>query len=228
MRDKKSKFVQVERKRFLLLEIGFILVLAVVLLAFNFRTYVDPGFLDFDRAPDNTIEELAPITVQTPPLPPPPAIEPPPATTLINIVDNNIDVDTEFVIDVEDDPFKEVEIFVPFIPEELSEPDDHIYAFPQQYPEFPGGEFARLKFLQDHTSYPVTAKEAGISGTVYISFIIETDGSITNIEVMRGPGGGLNREALRVAALMPKWKPGMQGGKKVRVAYNMPIKFVLQ
>jgi protein TonB len=225
MRNEKGKFTSLEKKRFIFLEIGIILVLAAVLLAFNYRAYNDEAFLDFDRLPDNSIEEFAPISVQ--PTPPPP-LAPPPPTTLINIVDNTVDVEEDYIVDVEDNQLDEVDNYEPFIPEEMPEPEETIYVFPQKYPEFPGGEAARLQFLRDHVKYPQMAREAGISGTVYVQFIVEPDGSITHVEVLRGPGGGIPDEAIRVTQLMPNWEPGMQGGKKVRVQYRMPIKFVLQ
>lgn len=225
MRNEKSKFTSLEKKRFIFLEIGIILVLAAVLLAFNYRAYTDKTFLDFDRLPDNTIEEFAPITVH-PPAPPP--VAPPPPSTLINIVDDEIEVEHNFTIDVEDNQFDKADDFVPFIPEEVTEPEETVYIFPQKYPEYPGGEPARLQFLRDNVKYPQMAREAGISGTVYVEFIVEPDGSITNVEVLRGPGGGIPDEAIRVTQLMPNWEPGLQGGKKVRVQYRMAIKFVLQ
>ena len=74
-------------------------------------------------------------------------------------------------------------------------------------------------------TYPIEAREAGIEGVVFITFVIEIDGSISNIKVLRGIGGGCDDEAVRVIRLMPKWTPGKQNGKEVRVQFNMPIKF---
>ena len=94
-------------------------------------------------------------------------------------------------------------------------------------PEYPGGDQARLKYLGENIGYPKEAIELGIQGTVYVSFVIEKDGTISNVKVLRGIGGGCDEEAVRVALNMPKWKPGTQKGKPVRVQFNMPIKFVL-
>ena len=100
----------------------------------------------------------------------------------------------------------------------------------EQMPEFKGGEKARQKFIQKNIEYPQVEKEAGIMGTCYITFVVEKDGTITGAKVLRGVtnGPGCDAEALRVINKMPKWKPGKQNGKKVRVQYNLPIKYVLR
>ena len=105
--------------------------------------------------------------------------------------------------------------------------DDEIFVFVEENPQFPGGDSERLKFLQNNITYPEKAMEKGIQGTVYITFIIEKDGSVTNVKVLRGIGGGCDEEAVRVIRKMPKWIPGKQRGKVVRCQFNMPIKFTL-
>ena len=104
---------------------------------------------------------------------------------------------------------------------------DEVFVFVEYSPVFPGGDAARIKYLQENIHYPEKAKEAGIQGTVYVTFVVEKDGRITNVKVLRGIGGGLDKEAVRVISSMPVWSPGMQRGKAVRVQYNMPIRFVL-
>lgn len=95
-------------------------------------------------------------------------------------------------------------------------------------PEFPGGIEAMYKFIQDNLQYPRLALENAIEGKVYVTFVVEEDGSITNPRILRDIGGGCGREALRVVNLMPKWKPGeQQPGKPVRVHFNLPVEFVL-
>lgn len=97
----------------------------------------------------------------------------------------------------------------------------------QEMPEFPGGDAARYKFLKDHLRYPSEAKELRISGTVFLTFVVERDGSITDIKILRGVGGGCEEEAIRVVKMMPRWNPGRQNGTPVRVQFNLPIKFTL-
>ena len=105
--------------------------------------------------------------------------------------------------------------------------NDSIYQIVDQMPEFPGGTEALLKFVANNVKYPEKAKDEEISGRVFISFVIEKDGSVSNVEVKRGIGGGCDDEAVRVVKAMPKWKPGKQDGKPVRVNYMMPFNFKL-
>jgi TonB family protein len=94
-------------------------------------------------------------------------------------------------------------------------------------PEYPGGDKARIKFLSKNLKYPELAREKDIEGSVYVEFIVERDGSLSNIKVKRGIGGGCNEESIRVIKLMPKWIPGKQDGEEVRVSFLIPIKFIL-
>jgi len=98
----------------------------------------------------------------------------------------------------------------------------------EEMPQFPGGEAELFRFLAGNLRYPPDAKEIGVTGRVFIYFVVEPDGSISGISVRRGIGSGCDEEAMRVVALMPKWSPGKQGGIPVRVQYTLPVKFVLQ
>jgi len=106
-------------------------------------------------------------------------------------------------------------------PEETGE----IYTAVEQEPQFPGGNEARLKFIQANLIYPAAAKNAGIQGTVFVTFIVERDGSLTNILILRGIGGGCDEEAIRLIKSMPKWNPAIQRNDQVRVQFNLPIYF---
>ena len=98
----------------------------------------------------------------------------------------------------------------------------------QEMPAFPGGVESLKTFLTNHIKYPAEAREMGIQGTVYLSFVVETDGSITNISVLRPVGGNCEEEAIRVLRSMPNWLPGKQNGNAVRVRLNLPVKFTLE
>jgi protein TonB len=111
--------------------------------------------------------------------------------------------------------------------EEEEAEGNQIFTIVEQQPEFPGGETALLKYLSEHIKYPAFAQENGIQGRVTLSFTVEKDGSIANIEVMRSPADELSKEAVRVVSSMPKWKPGKQRGKPVRVKYVLPVVFRL-
>ena len=104
---------------------------------------------------------------------------------------------------------------------------DSVHTMVEQMPEFPGGNMEMNIFLRKNILYPFKELQNGISGTVYVSFIVEKDGSITDVKIMKGVAGGpgLSREALRVVRLMPNWSPGKQGGKLVRTIFTLPIKF---
>jgi len=102
-----------------------------------------------------------------------------------------------------------------------------IFTVVEEMPSFPGGDEARQKFLLENTKYPQMAKESGIQGTVYVTFVVDEKGKVADVRVLRGIGGGCDEEAMRVVKLMPSWNPGKQSGKAVRVQFNMPIKFTL-
>ena len=105
--------------------------------------------------------------------------------------------------------------------------NDSIYQIVEVMPEFPGGMDQMAKFLSENIKYPEEAKDKGVSGRVFISYVIEKDGSVSSAKVMRGIGGGCDEEALRVVNAVPKWKPGLMKGKPVRVNYMLPVNFKL-
>jgi TonB family protein len=105
---------------------------------------------------------------------------------------------------------------------------DSVLTMVENMPEFPGGESKLFRFLAQNVRYPAYAREHGISGAVYVTFIVEEDGSINNINITKSPHKSLSDEALRVVQLMPKWKPGYIGEKPVRVQYTLPIRFTLK
>lgn len=131
-----------------------------------------------------------------------------PPNILIDISDEPVEVKKDAVIQIE----------------EITPPE----IFVQEMPEFPGGDPERQKFLADNISYPDEASQTGIQGTVYVQFVVDSKGNITDVKILRGIGGGCDEEALRVIKMMPQWHPGRQNGKTVRVLYNMPIVFKIK
>ncbi len=110
----------------------------------------------------------------------------------------------------------------------ISNPNnDSIYQQVDVMPEFPGGEKAMMQFVVDNVTYPQSAKDKNIQGKVYVSFVVEKDGSVDQVKVMRSIGGGCDEEAVRVVKAMPKWVPGKKDGKNVRVNYVLPFVFKL-
>jgi periplasmic protein TonB len=169
-------------------------------------------------------EEMIPITQQTPPPPPPP----PPQTTIIEIVEDDQEIEDELEIEDTEDNEDDVIEFVD-IPEEVVEAPQ-IFTIVEENPEFPGGEKALFEFLGKNTKFPAIAKDAGIQGIVYVQFVVMEDGSINPdmVEILRGVHPALDQEAIRVVKSMPKWSPGKQRGKAVRVYYKLPFRFTLK
>jgi protein TonB len=120
----------------------------------------------------------------------------------------------------------DIDVAVPVMEEKAQDPNEP-FTMVEQMPQFPGGQEALFAYIGKELKYPEQAVEEGIEGAVFITFVVEVDGSITGVKVLRGIGGGCNEEALRVVSGMPNWKPGKQRGKEVRVQYNLPIRFKL-
>lgn len=224
MDTKKTPKADLESKRMLFIQIGLIATLTIVLIAFEWRTYdrelADLGERDIVDIP----EEMVEITRQDQPPPPPP----PPQTTLITIVEDDVEVETDVFIDADVDLGAHIAEFIPPVQQE-EEPDEReIFMVVEEAPSFPGGEAARIRFLSENIRYPQMARESGIQGTVFVTFVVERDGSVTDVRVLRGIGGGCDEEAVRVIQSMPRWTPGRQRGRAVRVQFTMPIRFTLQ
>ena len=132
---------------------------------------------------------------------------------------------TKNVISQED--VKPVDTKIVIIEEPLQKADTDIFPVVEKMPEFPGGQKAMMNFLVENIKYPENARKEGISGRVFITYVVEKDGKISNIKLLRGFHPDCDKEALRVVSLMPDWKPGTEKGKPVRVQFNLPIKFNL-
>ena len=225
MEAKKTPKADLESKRTVFVQIGLIVALAAMLVAFEWKSYdvqqTDLGARQVEKVEDEMIE----ITNQNKP-PPPPA--PPPQTTLINIVNNDVEIETDIEIDAEATELTEIPEYTPVAAAEEEEVvEAEIFTVVEESPSFPGGDEARIRFLTENIKYPQIARESSIQGTVYVTFVVERNGNVTDVRVLRGIGGGCDEEAVRVIKAMPKWNPGKQRGKPVRVQFNMPIKFTL-
>lgn len=225
MELRKTPKADLENKKGYFFEIGMIIALLLVFGAFSLKSYNKQTVNKLQVAVDDAPEEIIPITEQKVKPPPPP---PPRQVTQIKIVEDNVDVEDDLDLDVEADDNTEFQEYIP--PEEDDEEVEEktIFQVVENMPEFPGGRAKLMQYLATHIKYPPYAKEAGIQGRVFINFVVEKDGSITAVKVLRGIGGGCDEEAVRVVKSMPKWKPGMQRGKPVRVSFNLPVKFTLQ
>lgn len=127
-----------------------------------------------------------------------------------------------------DDPTAEMPDVMPTEDQQIVEETMEPFLVVEQMPDFPGGEGELYKYLQEHTKFPAMARESGITGTVYIRFIVDKKGKISNVTLLRGIGGGCDEEAIRVVQTMPDWKPGKQNGMPVPVYFTLPVKFTLR
>ena len=223
MEKKKNSDADLEKKKPTLFLIGFIFALAVVLLAFEYKSY-DASLNGFVINVDDEELELPPLTNTTPPPPPPPP-PPPKAPEVLELVEEDeIEEEQELDIDDEADENTEVEVRE----QEEEEVEEPTFTIVEDMPTFPGGEAKMYEYLYKNLKYPAMAKDAGITGTVYVNFVIDKNGKITNVNVLRGIGGGCDEAAIAAVEKMPDWKPGKQRGKAVKVSYNLPVKFQLK
>lgn len=227
----KSSKAPLERKRPLFFLAGLVCALSVTLVSFEWRTPYD-----FPKIPLGTLEveevtyELPPVTtrkVEKPEL----KVDMPKITQETNeieIVDNEV----EESIDSEDFKIPEDLDDLTFSTDDGPEIDDvdeiETFKIVEEMPAYPGGDLALLKFIGENVEYPQIAKENGITGTVYVSYVVDKDGNVVEVELARGVDHFLDKEALRVVKKLKGYKAGKQRGKPVRVMFTIPIRFELQ
>ena len=231
MEIKKSPKANLENKKFLFMEIGLVVALLMVLGAFEWSTTEGTDLASLgDETAIAVEEEQVPIT-QEEQLPPPEVPKEPVMSDIIDIVDNDIKVEDNFLLSTEDDASLGVEIkdYVVVQDEEVVEEEEVPFAIVEQKPTFQGGDANTFtKWVFSKIVYPEIAKENGVQGRVTLQFTIETDGSVKNVKVLRGVDSSLDKEAVRVVSSSPKWSPGMQRNKPVKVKYTFPVVFQLR
>ncbi|MCQ2203131.1 MAG: energy transducer TonB [Bacteroidales bacterium] len=228
MEIKKTPRADLENKKGLFSEIGLAIVLGLVLAAFEWSS--KDSKIDVSAMTDDVVveEEMVPITKQEEIKPPPPP-PPPKMVDIINIVDDKTEINDELeLMDTEADENTEIEFVEVEVQEEEPVEEEEVFLIVEQMPVFPGGDDALRKYLAQSVKYPVIAQENGIQGRVFVSFVVNQKGEVTNVKVARPFDPNLDKEAVRVVQSMPKWTPGMQRGKAVKVSYTVPINFVLQ
>lgn len=229
MQIKKSEKASLEKDKlvFALMGLVFVLSLCYVAVEWTQAEVADKAMAkDEFAAVEEELDEIQQTQTET--LPPPP---PPPAQEIPELTVVEDDVETESIkVDAEDEQDVVIEIAPPAAKvDEDEEPDEVIFVVVETMPEFPGGAQAMYKYLGENIKYPVIAQENGIQGRVICQFTVNKDGSLVDIEVVRSGGdASLDKEAVRVIKSMPKWKPGKQRGKAVRVKYTIPVNFKLQ
>ena len=225
MEEKKSPKANLENKKLMFIQIGMVISLIVAWLAFEHKSYdkreIDPSLLNREVVVD---EEMVEITKQEEQKPQP--VEVPKQTTQLEIVQDDVETeDIEINADVEQNEVIEEYVAPEVVEEEVVEQE--IFQIVEEMPSYPGGEKALLEYVAKNIKYPQIARETGIQGRVFVGFVVEPDGSVSNVKILRGIGGGCDEEAMRVIKSLAKWKPGKQRGKAVRVSYQIPVVFKL-
>ena len=226
MEEKKSPKANLENKKLMFIQIGMIISLLLAWMAFEHKSYdkreIDPSLLNRTVEVD---EEMVEITKQEEQKPQP--VEMPKQTTQLEIVQDDVEVE-DIEINADVDQNEVIEEYVPVEVEEEDVQEQEIFQIVEEMPSYPGGEQKLMEYVAKNIKYPQIARETGIQGRVFVGFVVEPDGSVSNVKVLRGIGGGCDEEAMRVVKGMPKWKPGKQRGKAVRVSYMLPVNFKLQ
>ncbi len=226
MEEKKSPKANLENKKLMFMQIGLIISLLIAWLAFEHKSYdkreIDPSLL---RQTAVVEEEMVEITKQEEQKPQP--VEVPKQTTQLEIVQDDVETeDLNINAEVEQNEVIEEYVAPEVVEEEVVEQE--IFQIVEEMPSYPGGDKALMEYIAKNIKYPQIARESGIQGRVFVGFVVEPDGHVSNVKLLRGIGGGCDEEAMRVIKSMPKWKPGKQRGKAVRVSYQIPVMFKLQ
>lgn len=230
MEVKKSPKADLENKKLLFREIGLVAVLGIVLLAFEWSTKDKPEMMDLTQDAVAVEEEIIPITQEQQELPPEmPKI--PVLSDVIDIVDDDIKVNDDLIISLEDNSNVGVEImdYHAEVVEEVVEEEAIPFALVEEKPKFQGGDANTFsKWVNSKLVYPEIAKENGVQGRVTLQFTVNTDGSVSNVTVLRGVDPSLDKEAVRIVSSSPKWEPGRQRERPVKVTYTFPVIFQLR
>ena len=225
MHIKKSEQASLENDKLIYVLMGLVFVLSLVYVALEWteREVTKYEVTDTEFLFEEEVE-IQQTSQETPPPPPPPAVQ---EVEVLNVVEDNVETETIEVTTEETE--QEVVIAAPVEAPVEEEEEEVVFVVVESMPEFPGGQQALFKYLSENVKYPVIAQENGIQGRVICQFVVNKDGSIVYVEVVRSGGdASLDKEAIRVIKTMPKWKPGKQRGKPVRVKYTVPVNFKLQ
>ena len=229
MEIKKTPKADLENRRTLFTEIGLVVALLVVWGAFSYSTKEKAVASLGEDTQVVEVEDMVPITEETPP-PPPEAPKIPVLSDQIDIVEDDIKVDDNFM-SLEDDASLGVEImdYVEEVKEEVVEEEAIPFQLVEEKPSFNGGDANEFsKWVNSKLQYPEIAKENGVQGRVTLQFTVNPDGSVSNVKVLRGVNSSLDKEAMRVVSMSPKWKPGKQRDRAVKVTYTFPVIFQLR
>ena len=229
MEIKKSEKANLENKKLLFIEIGLIISLLITYVAFEWTSKETNTSMLEDNTEILVEEEIISTNMETPP-PPPAAPKMPVLSDQIDIVDDEIELEDDMFMNLEDDASLGVEIMdYVEVEEEVVEEEAIPFQLVEEKPSFQGGDANQFsKWVNSRLVYPEIAKENGVQGRVTLQFTVEKDGSVTKVRVLRGVAPSLDKEAVRVVSMSPKWKPGKQRDRAVPVTYTFPVIFQLR
>ena len=208
----------------MLFNLGLICSLSITIIAFEWRYYEDGDLINLGNLDDN-FEEIMEIPPTEQPPPPPPVIQQPEIIEVPDEEEIEQEIDVDLDVEITEETAIE-EIIVSDEPEE--EAADEIFYIVEENAEPYGGMSAFYQFFKKHVKYPPQARRMNIEGKVFVQFVVDIDGSIKDIKVIKPLGGGCDEEAIRILKKHPKWKPGKQRGRPVKVGMVIPIAFRLQ
>ena len=224
MEAKKNPEVDLSKKTGLFLNIGFVISILLVLVAFEWKSYDRGDLLDLGQVNDD-FDEMTEVPVTQQPPQPPPKIKQP---EIIEVPDEEeIEEEIEVDLDVEMTDETDIEEIIFDEPEE-EEDTDQIFQIVENPATFKGGIGAFYKYVQKNMKYPSQAQRMGLEGKVFVQFVVGKDGKITDVTVLRGIGAGCDEEAIKVLKNSPAWSAGKQRGRPVRQRMVLPITFKLQ
>ncbi|AWW29396.1 energy transducer TonB [Echinicola strongylocentroti] len=224
MEAKKTQKADLRSKHGLFLNIGLLISTGLALAAFEFKSHSTVTVQDYELRSD-PFEDILDVPITTHQVPEPPKVEQPE----INEVPNDKEIEEEFEPLLNIEFPQEPVIHSPVLPTAppIEDKAEEIVDFAEKMPAPPGGMKGWNNYLSKNLKYPRQAVRQGIEGTVFLAFVVNKDGSIQDVEILRGVGGGCSEEAIRVLKNAPDWKPGLQRGRPVRVKMRLPIKFKL-
>ena len=231
MEQKKTPRADLQNKKGLFMEIGLAAVLLIGLVAFEWSTSEKQEVIDLVGQTQAVEEEIIPVTQEEQQEAPPEMPKIPVLSDVIDIVDDDIEVADDLFIDLEDNANLGVEIvdYHVEVEEEVIEEEAIPFALVEEKPKFQGGDANTFsKWVNSKLVYPEIAKENGVQGRVTLQFTVNTDGSVSNVVVLRGVDSSLDKEAVRIVSSSPKWEPGRQRERPVKVTYTFPVIFQLR
>ncbi len=228
MELKKSDKANLERTKTMYTLLGMVLALSIVIAAFEWKSYDEKEeAMQFTQVVQEVEEVMITRQEETPPEPEPPQQQ---ETTEFEIVDDDQELQNEFSVESFEN-VSNTDVIVPKVEiteePEAEEVEEVIFTVVEESATYPGGMEKMYEYIGSNLKYPQQARETGTQGRVYVTFVVEKDGSLTDVKVLRDIGSGCGEEAVRVVKSMPKWKPAKQRGKTVRMQFNLPISFTL-